>query len=142
MKDFVTAAKAQLADDDEQSFGFDVPFTVDKGTDKEREMVAVKPSDGQVTIFLAMAGDDLAANTEVMSQSISFLYSLLTPEDKRYLKRRLLDVNDDFGAVEVAEILSYILEEWSGKDSGSRTDSRRSRRPAGTRSTAKQRQSA
>lgn len=138
MKDFVTAAKDHASEE----FGFDVPFRVDKGGPKEREMVAHKPSDGQITVFIAMAGDDLAANSEVVAQSINFLYSLLEQEDRRYLRKRLLDMEDEFGAEEIANILSYILEEWSGKASGSRTDSPRSRPSTGPRSTARQRRTA
>lgn len=149
MQEFITAAKALASDgDDEDSFGFDVEFAiVDERLKKDdpghrRVMVAKKPSDGQLTVFMALAGDDLAANSEVLSTSINFLYSLLAKDDRRYFRRRLLDMDDPFGAEDVAEILYFILGEWTGKATGSPTDSPRSQRPSGQRSTTRQRKTA
>lgn len=149
MKEFITAAKDLEANgDDEESFGFDVEFAVvDERLKKDdpgyrRTMVARKPSDGQLMIFMALAGDDLAANSKVVSVTIDFLYSLLDREDQRYFQRRLMDRDDKFGADEVAEITYYLLEEWSGNPTGSRAGSPRSPRPSGKRSTTAQRRTA
>lgn len=135
MMEFVTAVKDHAADE----VGFDIPITLDKGTENEWKMTVYKPSEGQLTAFTALAGDDLASNAQVVARSINFLNSLLDPEDQRYLARRLLDRHDEFGGEDVANILTKILEEWGGKGGGSHTASQRSRRPSGKATTARQR---
>lgn len=137
MKEFQTAVKAQVAEDED--FGFDVDFEVDKGTDKERKIVAHKPSDGQMTVLMAFVGDDLRSNAESVSAALTFFNSVLEIEDARYIRRRLLDMHDPFGADEVIAILTYLMEEWSGKSGTSQPASRGSRRQNGRSSTARQR---
>jgi hypothetical protein len=70
---------------------------------------------------------------------MNFFNSVLSVEDARYIRRRLLDMNDDFAADELIAILQWIMEEWSGKSGTSQGDSRASRRANGQRSTGRQR---
>jgi hypothetical protein len=142
MKEFLTAARDAEARDEQDDFGFDVEFAVvDDRKEKDdpqrrRVMTAYKPSRGQVLALQALAGDDLRANTEVISFGIRFLNSLLESEDRRYISRRLMDMKDPFGEEEIAEILEYIIGEWTGKAGGSQPASRASRRTSGRSSTA------
>lgn len=125
MKDFVTAVTA----DKTEPIGPDITFTVDG-----YELVARAPGPGQMTLLLAAVGDTITDQQSV-ADSINWLFSLLEGEDRRHLKVRLLDNEDPFGAEEVAAILQYLIEEWSGKDSDKRSDSRSSRSRTGARST-------
>lgn len=138
MKEFQTAVKAAVAE--EEDFGFDLEFIIDKGVEgRERKIVAHKPSDGQMTVLMAFVGDDLRSNAESVSAALTFFNSVLEIEDARYIRRRLLNMNDPFGANEVIDILTYLMEEWSGKSGTSQGGSRASRRQNGRSSTARQR---
>lgn len=132
MKEFITAAR-RLEDEDVE-VGHDVPFSVDG-----REIVAHAPTSSQFTLFMAAAVVGVS-DADAIATSINFLFELLEPEDQRYLKRRLLVRNDDFGAEEIAEILSFLIEEWSGERPTKPSSASANSRSRGTQSsTAKRR---
>jgi len=134
MKEFVTAVER----DDDPQLADDVTFMVRGIPDlvDDREVTAHSPTSGQLTLFMAVAGDTIDT-PEAMATSINFLFSLLDPSDYSYLKRRLLKRDDPFGAKEIADILIYLIEEWSARPTQSPSDSPTSRSRGGRSSTAR-----
>jgi hypothetical protein len=113
LKEFVSAADeaTREANEDEE-----YPFWLDRGTDKERQLVAFRPGDGQIAVLMA----DTARHTDVrtkVSGAIDFFQSCFDDDDAAYLRNRLLDRNDDFGMPTVQDIITSLLEEWSGRPS-------------------------
>lgn len=129
MKAFTTAAKAAIHEK-ELPIGPDVEFEFDG-----RKCIAVAPTGPQLAVFLAAFSDTAEAQVSV-TDSINFFHGRFRREDASYFKKRLLDPNDAFEFDEVVEILTFLLEEWSGRPTGSPSDSAPSRTVTGSNSTA------
>jgi hypothetical protein len=133
IKEFNTAAKRVDADDDAEIMA-DVEFMVDK-----RKIVAHGPTSSQMTLFMS-AATGYGSDADAIATSINFLWELMEDEDARYLKRRLLKADDKFGADDIANILTYLIEEWSGgRPTKPSSGSANSRSRSGSGSTARQR---
>lgn len=133
MKEFITAKKRADADGDAEVMP-DVEFTVDK-----HSIVAHGPTSSQLTLFMA-AATGYGSDQDAIATSINFLWELMEPEDQRYLKRRLLVAADPFGAEDIADILTFLIQEWSSeRPTKSSSGSVNSRSRSGSGSTAKQR---
>lgn len=125
MKEFITAA---VATDEERAE--DIEIRVDG-----RDILVEGPGSGQLSLLMAALGD---TSTEpfAVATMINFLFSMIGPSDARYLKSKLFDRDDPFGAKEISDILIYLVEEWSGRPTESRDASTTSRGRTGRTSTA------
>lgn len=136
MKEFITAAKA-AADDPDAVEAEVITFQVDG-----REIEMLPPSEGQVAILLAGASD-MSSGTEMIASSINFFMSLLAhPKDVTYFKRRLLDRNDEFGAENIAQIVEWLVEEWTARPTKQPSDFTPSQQSGGRKSTGHKRHAA
>lgn len=129
MKEFVTAVQAE---DDADIFP-DVEFKVDG-----EALTAYGPTSGQYALMIAAMGD-MVSTPQYIATSINFLFSLLDTEDRQYIQQKLFDREDPFGAREIADILVFLVEEWSGRPTKSPSDSATSRSNGGRKSTATKR---
>lgn len=129
MKAFTTAAKA-AAHERDLPIGPPVKFDFDG-----RTCTANAPTAPQLAVFLAAFSDTAQAQVSV-TDSINFFHSRFEREDAAYFKRRLLDPEDPFEFDEVVEIITFLLEEWSGRPTTSPSDSAPSRTATGKSSTA------
>ena len=131
LKSFTTAARSA----EENAFEA-VPITVEID---EREITFLPPTDGQFAVALAGSGD-LVDTATMASTQINFFFSLIEKkDDSNYLRRRLFDRSDDFGVEMIADIITYLMEEWSARPTKQPSDFLPSQSSAGTRSTAKRR---
>lgn len=128
MKAFSTAAKAASH---EKELPISVPVTFEYD---DRQVTAKAPTGPQLAVFLAAFSDTAVAQVSV-TDSINFFHGRFGREDASYFKKRLLDPDDPFEFEEVVEILTFLLEEWSGRPTGSPSDSAPLRTATGSSST-------
>jgi hypothetical protein len=129
MKSFSTAARA-TAHEKDLPIGPDVEFEYD-----ERKVVATAPTGAQLALFLSAFGDTADMGTRVVD-TLNFFTSRFSRDDAGYFKRRLNDPNDSFDFADLAEVLSWLVEEWSGRPTISPSDSASWPTPTGNGSTA------
>jgi hypothetical protein len=126
VKEFTTAAKAAVSDDDDAV----VEFTVDG-----LEVKAYQPSSGQMAMVY-QALSDYNSDQRKVAGIIDFFFGLLDENVQQVLGKRLLSREDPFDLDQVTEILSWLVEEWAGRPTQSSSGSTRSPTPIGPKSTA------
>lgn len=127
MREFTTAVKKEV----KKASG--EPDIIKFKQDGE-ELTAFRPDENQFALLMAAVG--LGSNgTDGVAGTINFLLSVLDGHSKAYISRRLLDPTDDFGMEEVQNIMFGLIEEWTGRPTGSSTDSSQSQRDGGRKST-------
>lgn len=129
MKSFSTAANA-AAHEKDLPIGPDVQFEYGG-----REFTAKSPTGPQLALFLAAFGDTADLGTRVVD-TINFWSSRFKREDAAHFKRLLADPDDVFDFVKMSEILSWLIEEWSGRPTTSPSVSSSLPTPTGNGSTA------
>lgn len=129
MREFITAVKEKAGEDEQ----IDVPIDGVIYT-------AYKPTDGQFAFVMATTGKHASSQDQIAGQ-INFFLSLFEKEDADALAHRLLDRTDPFGMDEVSEIMSEMLEDWTGRPTQQSSASSRSRKTAGPKSTPTTRKS-
>lgn len=127
MKEFVTALKA--VEDEQNEDDGAMHFTVDG-----RELTCYPPSDGQLAILIATTGRHTSQATQVAGV-VNFFVEVMDEPSHAYLVDRLLDRTDPFGIEEVEAIMSWMIEEWTGRPTQSPSVSTRSPKRGGPRST-------
>lgn len=133
MREFVTAVTAESSrldhatEDDAQP----VTYRVDG-----REVTFYPPSTSQLVMIVATEG---AETNEMIANYINFFFGLLDPKDVAYFRKRLFSRTDDFGIVQIRDISSALIEEWSANPTQQPSDSSDSPQSTGRRSTAKRR---
>jgi len=115
MREFTTAAK--VAQRDGGAGLPDVPFTLDGVT-----MTCRAPKEAQLAYLLAAASSNRSAEDQVAAV-LDFFEQVLDPASVRAFRRRLLDSADAFDFSQAMEIFEYVCEEWSGRPTGSGSDS-------------------
>jgi hypothetical protein len=131
LKSFTTAARSS---EERALDGLPVEVDIDG-----RNISFLPPSDGQFAIALA-GTSDLNTTTEQAATQINFFFSLIErEEDGKHLRRRLFARDDDFGIEMIADIITYLMEEWSARPTKQPSDFLPSQSSAGTRSTAARR---
>lgn len=102
-----------------------------------REYAFNGATEGQISLLLAGTSES-STRIEGIANSINFFFSMLEDDDdRRTLKHRMLDSKDPFGAVQVMEVIQYLVEEWSGgRPTKQPSDFEPSHKPTGPRSTA------
>jgi len=126
MKEFTTAAKAAVAEDDDGV----ITFMVD-----DLEVKAYQPSSGQMAMVY-QALSDYNSDQRKVAGIIDFFFGLLDNDAEQALGRRLLSREDPFDLDQVTEIISWLVEEWAGRPTQSSSGSTRSPTPIGPKSTA------
>lgn len=135
VKEFVTAAKATEGEET-GVLGSDLVVTVDG-----REILFFAPTEGQLALFMAGASDSTSQVGSIAS-TINFFFSLLDDENVRYFKVRLFDRRDPFSAVDVVDIVEYLVGEWSARPTKQPSDYMPSQSSTGQRSTARRHRTA
>jgi hypothetical protein len=130
IKSFVTAAKSA---ENRAALNEALPIEVEID---DRKITFFPPDDGQFAIALAGTGD-LVDNATMASTQINFFFSLIHDEkDHAHLRRRLFDWRDPFGVENVADVIEYLMEEWSARPTKQPSDFLPSQSSAGKKSTA------
>lgn len=125
MREFKTAAKQELTDDDYLKFKVD-----------DVEVVSVRPTEGQLVMLMAAEASEIRSNDSRMAATIDFALSVFDEDSRRYLGHRLLASEDPFGLDNLLEILQWVIEEWSNHPTKPSSDSTSSSENGGTSSTA------
>src|SRR5215467_3022070 len=100
MKEFVSAAKAAVLDDDEV-----IEFMVD-GTPCK----AYPPSPGQVALMYSALSEH-ARDDKRIAGIVDFFFGLLDDNGNKVLANRLLDRNDPFELDQLTEIMTWLVEQ-------------------------------
>jgi hypothetical protein len=129
MKEFTVAAKAQADEDAE----VEAPIEFKIGEEVFR---AYRPTAGQIAVMTSRM-DDLSTDMEKLAAIIDFFVGCLDKESNRILSRKLMDRDDPFEMEDVNDILSWLMEQWSGRPTQPSSASARSPRTNGRKSTAK-----
>lgn len=132
MKPIEVAAKRAKAEEENDWEPVEVPI---KDPDGETTLlIANPPGGGQIAAFMATAAS-FNSVTDNIGGTITFLTSLFDDDDRRYIINRLFDRKDPFGPDEIQAIISGLMEEWTGRPTGSPSGSARSQKPGGRKST-------
>ena len=129
VKSFITSAKA--ADATDAPLG--EPVTIDLDG---REITFLPPTTGQWAVTIA-GGTDTANPSQMVADQINFFFSLLADEDVQYFRHRLFDRKDAFDVPNIAEIMEYLIEEWSARPTKQPSDFLPSQSNGGKKSTAR-----
>jgi len=81
---------------------------------------AYKPSDGQLAMLMASTGRHTTQHTQVAG-IIDFFVSLLDQPSQFLVSDWLLDRTDSFGIAEVNDIMTWFVEEWTGRPTSLRS---------------------
>lgn len=131
MKEFITAAKAQLAEGE------------DDGAIEVKHNGTLcrfyEPAEGQEVMMLAMAGRNMSKKQA--GNFIALFIELGDDDTQRYFQDILLDRNSGFGIDGILDIWEYLVAEWSGKATPPPSDSPKPRRSTGPASTGRTRAS-
>lgn len=128
MREFVTA----VAESEGKAAGEDttlIEFSVDG-----KMCNAYRPTSGQIAVYMATAGRH-ATREDNIAGVVDFFAGVLDRGSRDYLIRRLMDREDPFEVEQVEEIISYLIEEWSGRPTEQASDSHKSPPSTGTSST-------
>jgi hypothetical protein len=124
MKEFVTAIEQQHPDDE------DVPllFKID-----DHECKAYMPTDGQIAMTMASLGRHTSDMTK-MAGVIDFFVAVLDEDSHNYVVNRLMDREDPLRLEKVEEVITWLMEEWSGRPTRLPSVSTRSQPSGGQKS--------
>lgn len=127
MKEFTTAAaeaeKPEGAEDEGMEFSVDGVLCH-----------CYKPNDGQLAFLMATTGRH-SNEQEQIAGIINFFVAVLDDQSHDFLVKKMLDRDDDFGILEVQEIMQWMVEEWTARPTQSPSASTPSRRSGGRKST-------
>jgi hypothetical protein len=104
MKEFITAIEEATEDQDEA-----LVFSLDG-----RELRAYKPTDGQIAMTMASLGRHTSDGTKIAG-IIDFFVTVMDDQSHQYVVDRLLSREDPLGLLQVEEVLSWMVEEWTGR---------------------------
>lgn len=134
MKEFDTAVKEVTEVDEGTTFKITTRDAKGKITD-ETELLAYKPSDGQLAMLMASLGRG-SSETDSVAGVINFFVKVLDSSGARYIENRLLDRADTgFELEQVEDIMEWLVEEWSGRPTQPLTVSTQSPPSDGPKST-------
>lgn len=126
MREFTTAAAA--VENDGDTFGKDVTIKIDG-----REVRFLPATEGQLAMVLST---DSMPVMQKISVAVNFFFGLIRDgRDSDYFKARLFDRKDPFGAEQISEIVTALIEEWTGNPTQSSSDSTGSQDSTGDSST-------
>lgn len=123
MKEFITAAEQSDADE-EQPLEFSIDGQV---------LRAFRPTEGQIAMTMVTLGRHTSEQKKIAG-IIDFFVEILDEDSYQYVVDRLLSRTDPIGLTQVSEILSWMVEEWTGRPTQPPSVSTRSRQTGGQRS--------
>lgn len=132
MQEFMTAAKEVTEGDERDEM---IPFILD-GVQCYADP---EPPDGPLAVLMATTTRH-SATEEQVAGTINFLAAVVDDDTHKLLVAKLLDRNDKFGIAEIQEILEWLIGEWSGRPTQSRSGSTPSRKNSGQKSTRRTRE--
>jgi hypothetical protein len=103
-------------------------------------MEAHKPSEEQFALLMHAAGT-YTSTKDAIAGFIDFVFNVMDTHYAQHLRSRLLDRNDDFGLDEIEDMVSWMVEEWTGRPMKRRSGSTSSPRSTGPRSTSRSKRS-
>lgn len=115
MKEFTTSAK--VAESGAERKLPDIKFKLDKV-----KMVCRAPKDAQLAYLMAAASSSRTEADQVAAV-LDFFEQTLDAPSLAVFKKRLLDTNDEFDFSDAMAIFGHVCEEWSGRPTGSGSDS-------------------
>ncbi len=127
-KSFALAAKRAAGDQVEDT---SLPFNIE-GT--EQELYIRPPKEGQIALVMSVMGG-LADGTEQVATVINVFMNMLDADSAQIIKRRLLDIDDEFDLEDVMAILEWAVEEAAARPTRSPSGSTGSQRSPGKSST-------
>ncbi len=127
MKEFTTAL-AQQAEDGVAEELKAWPFTLDG-----KEYKIFQPTPEQFAVFVASTGRH-SSEREQIAGVVDLFFNMLDGPSHGRLYERLTDRSDPFDAGKIEEIIYWLIEQWSGKDSESASVSTSSQPSPGTTS--------
>lgn len=108
VKTFTTTARK--ADNEAQVVTFNLDGT---------EFTATRPDATQFVLLSAYGSEDFGASVREMGH---FIDGCLPRNQRGIIARRLRDVDDPFGIEDLTAIFRFLLEEFTGRPTGSSTD--------------------
>jgi hypothetical protein len=134
-KSFTTAVRerteAEIGDDGEPIEEGFLEFDLDG-----EPMEAHKPEPEQFALLMHAAGT-YTSTADSVAGFLDFFFNVMDAKYAQHIRYRLLDRKDDFGLPEVEEIVSWMVEEWTGHPMKRRSGSTRSPKSTGPRSTTR-----
>lgn len=107
----------------------DIEFTLDGET-----YIARMPKPA-VFAYLTAASARGATTADQIKAVLDFIEAVLEPDSRARFRSRLLDPEDELELEDGIDLLRYLQEEWSGRPTGSSTDSSDGRATTGPSST-------
>jgi hypothetical protein len=127
MREFITSAQ----NGDVEPTGEEQTIKIDG-----REVTFRSPNPSQIVLIVA-AIESSAQSVSLAAAMINAFFSIIkNPADASHLRGRLFDSEDAFDMVNIAEIMSALMEEWSGKATPPSSEQSSSQPPTGRTSRA------
>jgi hypothetical protein len=127
MREFTTAAKSA---EQTGELGTEVTMVIDG-----REVTFLPATEGQIALMLSA---DILPFQQKISTAINFFFNVLKDgRDVDHFKGRMFDRSDPFGAIEIADIVEGLVEEWTANPTSSPSDSTPSQVSTGGSSTVR-----
>jgi hypothetical protein len=115
MREFVTAAKGA---DEAPEAGPQIAFKIDG-----RE-ITFNPPDTNHLVLLTAAIEASGTSASLAATMINAFFAMIEDyEDSSWMRSRLFDPHDAFGLDTISDVMAALMEEWSGKDTSSSSDS-------------------
>lgn len=133
LKSFTTSAE-NVPEEERATAGKPITVKIDN------RKVTFLPWDTNQFVLITAIIESGMRDTQLVAQLINVFFGMIEDEnDKRFLKSQLWDPKSGFTIATIAEILTYLLEEWSANPTGPSSGSSSSR--ASTGKTSKGRRS-
>lgn len=130
-KSFTTAVRERIEPTEEEPEEGLLEFDLDG-----EPMEAHKPSEEQFALLMHAAGT-YTSTKDAVAGFIDFVFNVMDKSYAQHLRNRLLDRTDDFGLPEIEEMVSWMVEEWTGRPMKRRSGSTGSPKSTGPRSTSR-----
>jgi hypothetical protein len=134
-KSFTTAVRERTEEEEAEEAEGLLEFDIDG-----EPMEAHRPSPEQFALLMHAAGT-YTSTKDAIAGFIDFIWSTMDRQYAQHLRNRLLDKDDDFGLPEIEDIVSWMVEEWTGHPMKRRSGSTSSPKSTGPRSTTRSRKS-
>lgn len=127
MREFVTAA--EKAEESAEGGPEPLVFAIDG-----HELRAYQPSEGQFALLM-MAMGRYTTQTDQFAGILDFFIQVLDSESERHVLDRMSQRETTIDMDTIADILTWMIEEWGGRPFQNRSASTSSRRNGGRKST-------
>lgn len=126
-----------LDENDEEMYDANGSLILDQATVRSTQFTAHAPTAEQLAMALATGGHEFATIADEMSAALELFRAVLPPAQYQALTRRLRDPNDEVDIKMLADIVSWLVEQWQGFPTQPQSGSARSSKSIGQRSTGR-----